>query len=873
MRREGAMRRRRAILLVLGGGLLVLGLVPMPAAGQRAARPDAKQLPVLQVRGRVLRLADQPLQKKKFQWVLSHASQRGQSVEDQWSDWFALQGKDWEAILKAYPNNYLRNYPVVLALSVQPAAKPTEIEVEVKDGKGQVRLSQKARLFGSRLGLLVFPDGSGDYAVATQAQYNQRYWQAFGAKKGEEMPRLSRLIIVDRYIGGDDDYQAWEEGIGQLAQAGFSAIMVPPSESIREILERQQGNRRTSWAVYNPPGYAFAFDPKITPASIAQWANDLAASYRKAGFAPEDMVLLAMSDEPGWYYPRMFQVVREQPAALASFRQYLRQQGLQPQDVGARSWEEVFPLGRSGAKELPARRLHYWTVRFYAWASAKHFGDCVQALEKAFYPGLPVFTNWNFFAGRFYVPGPVANNPDKQHPDAAMGGHDWFEFARLRGGTVLWTEDWFSDAQAYQWSFYCAKLSSAARRAGLAFGGYVIPRTAGDRQGGILQKVLCIFGHGGQAVKYFVFGPEYNFPGNCYSEKAHLLRELRQAHALLARAEPFLHAGRKPAPQAAILMPRSAQVWDCREMEIARGISDATNTQLNRATVDYLAEVFDLYLALQHANIPVAFVEEDELTAAGLKPYRVLYVTAPNVPREGQAALLEWVRSGGTLVTISNALTADRYDEPCQLVAEATGLREEPRQRLLVANAATLPQAGTLLLGEAKLPVYGPRGAMSPSAASTAPPAAKVHLRFSDDKPALLEAALGQGRHFHFAFLPGISYWRSAQGTQDRLPVGFSEPLRQWIAYPIRQAGLTPPVRANRPLVETPLLLSDKGAAVTLLNWTGAPIAELELTLALPFRPQRLWTASGAPVQQHHTPAGLVVRLPLAQADILLLER
>jgi hypothetical protein len=162
---------------------------------------------------------------------------------------------------------------------------------------------------------------------------------------------------------------------------------------------------------------------------------------------------------------------------------------------------------------------------------------------------------------------------------------------------------------------------------------------------------------------------------------------------------------------------------------------------------------------------------------------------------------------------------------------------------------------------------------MSPSAASTAPPAAKVHLRFSDDKPALLEAALGQGRHFHFAFLPGISYWRSAQGTQDRLPVGFSEPLRQWIAYPIRQAGLTPPVRANRPLVETPLLLSDKGAAVTLLNWTGAPIAELELTLALPFRPQRLWTASGAPVQQHHTPAGLVVRLPLAQADILLLER
>jgi hypothetical protein len=858
------MRRYRTFVLGVGGLLGVL----MVAEGQgpsssRPGAPQSQQLPTLQLRARVIRLADQPPDKKQFRWSVAHLKVPQSSKEDQWSDWFTITEQDWGAIVKAYPNSYLRRFPVVFQLSVQPSANPMQIEVEVKDGQGRMVLSRSARLFGSRLSLLVHPDGSGGYAVATSAQYNQRYWQALGEK--QEVPRLSRLLVVDRYIGGDDDDQAWEEGIGWLAQVGCSAIMVPPSAPIREILQRQ-GVRRTAWAVYSPPGYAFAFDPKVTPASIEQWANDLAASYRKAGFAPEEMALFAMSDEPGWYYPRMFQVVREQPAALERFRQYLREQGLQPQDLGAKTWDEVFPLGRSGARDLPARRLHYWTVRFYAWASARHFSDCVRALEKAFYPGLPVFTNWNFFAGRFYVPGPVANNADKQHPDAAMGGQDWFEFARLRGGTILWTEDWFSDAQAYQWSFYCAKLSSAARRSGLEFGGYVIPRTAGDRVGGIIQKVLCIFGHGGRAVQYFVFGPEYNFPGNCYSEKAHLLRELRQAHALLARAEPFLHAGRKPPPQVAILMPRSAQVWDCRDMEIARGISDATNTQLNRATVDYMAEVFDLYLALQHANIPVAFLDEDDLTAAGLRPYRVVYLTAPNVPREGQAALLEWVRAGGTLVTISNAASADRYDEPCSLLAEATGLREEPRPRLLVPNAATLAEVATLTLPEGKLPVYGQRGSLRDK-----PP--RVHLRFSDDRPAFVEAPLGQGRHFHFAFLPGISYWRSSRGTQDRLPVGFSEALRQWITFPVRQAGVTPPVQTRTPLVETPLLLSDSGAAITLLNWTGAAIPELELTLTLSFRPQKLWTASGQPVQQQQTPAGLVVKLPLAHADILIAER
>src|SRR5205823_2362173 len=162
-----------------------------------------------------------------------------------------------------------------------------------------------------------------------------------------------------------------------------------------------------------------------------------------------------------------------------------------------------------------------------------------------FYPGVPILTNWNFFAGRLYVPGPVANNSAKTDPDAAMGGHDWLEFGRLRGGTMLWTEDWFGDAKAYQWSFYCAKLRCAAAKGDVQFGGYVIPRTAGDREDGIVQKILCVVGSGGKAVKYFVFGPEYNFPGNCYSERAKVLPKMAEAHRMIGAAEDVLWPGRR----------------------------------------------------------------------------------------------------------------------------------------------------------------------------------------------------------------------------------------------------------------------------------------------------------------------------------------
>ena len=35
------------------------------------------------------------------------------------------------------------------------------------------------------------------------------------------------------------------------------------------------------------------------------------------------------------------------------------------------------------------------------------------------------------------------------------------------------------------------------------------------------MKMMAIVASGGKAIKFYVFGPEYNFPGNCYSE--HLL--------------------------------------------------------------------------------------------------------------------------------------------------------------------------------------------------------------------------------------------------------------------------------------------------------------------------------------------------------------
>jgi len=832
------------------------------AGSRNRLRPE--EVPTFRLRARVASLGGKEPAGKKFTFRFGVPSPVVKSEGKAWSEWLKFGRPQVEKTLKGYPAIYMRGYPLVVRLNVGGVVDPTLIEAELRLAETGKTTTLRGELFGPSLGILLWRDERKTPHAATMADYNQRYWKVL---KGVQFPasrRPKKFPIVERFIGGDHDRRNWREGIGQLARAGFSVIMLPPSRPIRDLL-LEVGLRRTAWAVYNPPGYAFDYDPKVTPEAIDAWAQKQAKAYLDAGYAREDMAAFAMSDEPGWYFPARFKQLTSNPAALARFRDYLKAQELKPADVGAKAWDEVMPIGRSRAKDLPSRRLFYWTMRFFAWDSARHFAVCTRALEEAFYRNMPIFTNWNFFSGRFYVPGPVANNRDKRSPDAAMGGHDWFEFGRLRGCTMLWTEDWFPDSMAYQWSFYCAKLRCAAERGGVQFGGYVIPRTAGDREDGILQKILCVVGSGGKAIKYFVFGPEYNFPGNCYSENARVLPKMAEAHRMIGAAEDLLWPGRRPRPQVAVLAPRSAEAWDAKEIPIPLQIRDATNNHLNRATVDYMAEVFDLYLALQHANIPADFVEEDDLSQRGLKPYRVLYVTEPNIPAEGQQGIAAWVRSGGTLVTVTGAGARDRYDGPCRILADLTGIEERPRERMLVPSLGALKPIAKGRGEHGEFTAFGVRSTITGRQK-------RVAATFEDGSPAVVQRRIGRGTVVHFAWMPGLSYVKSSTGTKDRLPVGFSEAVRRWITWPRQLADVRPPVTVDCAMVETPLLLSSRGAAVTLLNWTGEPLDGVNLSVRVPFRVRSVESVKHGRLAFRKSKDGIACSLPLGSADILMLR-
>ncbi len=117
-------------------------------------------------------------------------------------------------------------------------------------------------------------------------------------------------------------------------------------------------------------------------------------------------------------------------------------------------------------------------------------------------------------------------------------------------------------------------------------------------------------------------------------------------------------------------------------------------------------------------------------------------------------------------------------------------------------------------------------------------------------------AEAGRGRIVQFTWMPGT----------------FSETIRGTMISPVQTAKIVPPVTVDRPMIETPLLLSEKGGAVTLLNWTGEAQKTVKLTVRVPFKAKSVESVKQGKLDFSQAEEGATCVLPLDAADILLLR-
>ena len=349
---------------------------------------------------------------------------------------------------------------------------------------------------------------------------------------------------------------------------------------------------------------------------------------------------------------------------------------------------------------------------------------------------------------------------------------------------------------------------------------------------------------------------------------------------MIGAAEELLWPAERVPSKVGIIYPRSSFFWDEQDVELPRGIMDCTNHNM-LAGPDYLREVFGLYSTLAlDLNIAVDFMDEDQLLdAAALSAFKVLFVTEPDLPLAGGAALLKWVSAGGTLVTVAGAGQFDEYDEPnpnFQTGLLGKGLVEKPKARSIASPANTVngtlsePLAGCKDSG-CKFEAWG----VVTAPAAPAKPAG-VLATFDDGAPALVANTVGKGRSLHFYFLPGQSFRYGYAGEGGNA----SMHTLMAVLENITAGAADAPVTASSRLVETPLLAGPEGSVVTLLNWArhefNSSTGLLTLNISLGFAPSKASSVEhGAIVAKPLAgeKGAVTVTVPLQSADFLLFHK
>lgn len=635
---------------------------------------------------------------------------------------------------------------------------------------------------------------------------------------------------------------------------------VIPGAEVGQALE-QVGIRRRGAAAYAPPSY-FSFDSDLTsPAALDRWARDTIMPQLAAnGGTLAQLVDFKIADEPGWYYPTMLRQVRAQAAQRLRFVDFLRARGLTPAELGSPDWDAVQPIGLSEATTLPRRRLFYWTMRFFPEAASAGMKQAREAVERLV--GHPVSADVNGNNdNQWYVSSPftkVANNPDVD-ADSAMGSMDWLHAGRSSAYTP-WSEDWFGDQDAQLWGFRGDLLRSAALLGGRPLGGYIVGRTLGALPEGASLRALSLVGRGAKVLDFYTFGPEFFFPGNCWSENLAAYGPMARALQRLAKAERVLFPARPERGAVAVLAPHGSTLWDSS----------------NDGHRYYLEEPMHLHGALLHAGYSVDFVDDQDLENGALtqRGHRLLYLIGANVTQAGQRAIAAWVAAGGTMVALPGAAVADEYNEPSALLDPVLGVGSRAAVRDLFdwsSRSRNMPQRDTLTVNDARFATAAL--ALHTTVVALAPQGAQVLATLQDGRAALTLNRHGSGQALAYGFFPGAEYSVSADRSDPRrLPQRWSQPWRQMATAPVGLAAVRRSVVVDAEQVEALRMDGDAGSAVILLNWSGAPRPCLRLTVHGVRPGARVTSVEGRRVEATWRGAELDLTVPLADVEVLLFE-
>lgn len=317
-----------------------------------------------------------------------------------------------------------------------------------------------------------------------------------------------------------------------------------------------------------------------------------------------------------------------------------------------------------------------------------------------------------------------------------------------------------------------------------------------------------------------------------------------------------------------------------------------TGKRWNNGRPPFKSALQCLAVALRHQHITFDVIDETALDHHTLSNYTTIYLSDSHVDSTTTSNLLAWVTAGGHLFLTAGAGWRDEHNQLNYTFHRHMGITvrdlQSPRSQAVEYEKQDLPflkpmewiyatnRDSSVVKRNDGMPIFGVRARfITRTAAAIA--------SFSDKSPALVVNKVGRGSIITCAFLPGLTYFKSAlplrpvdRGGNDYsydhfLPTQFDWRAARLISIPLE--GITHRVLSSNPLVETALIESPSGYLIPVINWTPSSHSNFSVRFNSMENFSSMTLASRSPLHVTTNKESLIFAFDLGVADALILRR
>ena len=721
-----------------------------------------------------------------------------------------------------------------------------KFEFAIPDGKGGLKTIKTVTMKG-KPETFEMPGNIAPNAALAKA-LKERFWLPEIRTQREALTWLNAEVAKFPKVGSVPkrffaySIMGFSGALGQFPEAAQLATALGDNTAVG-----QEGNKRALVAHWGDPSL-----PAIQKHEAA----------RKDGF--KDLYIVSYGDE--MHLPSL-------PVTDEEFAAWLKARGVQYSG----EVKIISAKPKDTPEAIAAARAH--PLYYYSQICMKEKGGQHYAAGTAYYKSKGVLTGANY----------------SPHANYFINEMDYIRPFKLRAISMPWAEDYVWQIPEFSvqvMGYLTSGLRAGAKYDNLPIHMYVMPHSPGNTPRDFRLSFFTAVAHGARMVNYFCASPLAVGGTENYVD-TNDLPMWREIHACTHAAGAFED------------YVMDGQVRPAKVGLILSSVDDVLTGANNSSFAMHNNERKAIYYALRHAQVPVDFLSEDDVIEGRAKDCQVIYILQQWMHSKATEALTKWVQAGGTLVALGGGGFLNEFNQSNPGANTLYGVKSQS----LATDPDLVPKyllkENTPFLTKQDLPPYVPmdkvkwtRGDRTVADVpvvvwkqTLVPSDAKVIGTFSDGKPAVLEKAHGKGRALLFGFLPGQAYLKSGlplrpadRGATDAgfshfLPTSMDTALRAALVDDFLPAGFTRPVVCSETLVESSAIDTPAAAGkparlgVPLMNYTGKPIAKLDVKLAGLTGVKSIRSVERGPLKAEVRDGGTFVTLPLNVADMLLIDR